>query len=85
MPLITELYAFIATEEPGEEGVPAISSGPWMMPLFGADQARVDSLRNHAQLIADSTGRVLTLARFSIREDIEQITPQGRVGQHGGH
>lgn len=85
MPLITELYAFIATEAPGEEGVPAISSGPWMMPLFGADQARVDSLRTHAQLIADTTGKTLTLARFAVREELEIITPQGRGAQHGGH
>lgn len=84
MPRITELYAFIVTEAPGEEGVPAIRLNDNMVyPLFGADQARVDSLRKMAQELSNTTGMTMKLARFSVREELEEITPQGRGGRHG--
>ena len=76
--LITELYAFIATEKEGE-GVAAVRLGDTMFPLFGADQARVDSLRTLAQDVANRTGMTLTLARFQLREDLDTITPAGQV------
>lgn len=75
--LITEMYAFIATEEQGE-GVAAVRLDNTMMPLIGADQARVDSLRHLAQQVADRSGMKLTLARFHLREDLETITPAGQ-------
>lgn len=77
MPLITELFAFIATEKPGEEGITAVQRGSMLMPLIGADATRVDSLRAHAQVVANTSGMHFTLARFSVREDLEVITPQG--------
>lgn len=76
MPLITELYAFIATEAPGDEGVPAMSIGDKVYPLFGADVQRVDQLRMYAQAISNHTGTTITLAKFSVREELETITPQ---------
>lgn len=69
---ITELYAFIANEQPGE-GVAAVQIEGTMFPLIGADRDRVDSLRKMAQQVADLTGKKLTLAKFSIREDLEVI------------
>lgn len=77
MPLITELYAFITTEEPGEEGVPAIQLGTMMYPLFGADTTRMEDLRRMAQGLSNATGMKMTLAKFSVREDLDTITPQG--------
>lgn len=78
MPLkIDELYAFIA-EEPDGEGLAAHQLGAMMMPLIGADAARVDSLRALAQHVADQTGRPLRLCRFSVREELEEITPRAR-------
>lgn len=74
--IITELFAFIATEEQGE-GLAAVQLRSMMMPLIGADPDRVASLRQMAQKVVDETGLPLTLARFSVREDLETITPAG--------
>lgn len=74
-PVITELYAFIASEPDGE-GVAAVQLGSMMMPLVGADAARVESLRKMAQQVADQTGMTLTLARFAVRENMATITPR---------
>lgn len=73
--LITEVFMFIAQEGEGE-GIPAVQLGDVLMPLLGADRARVDSLRRLAQQVADREGRPLTLARFTVREDLETLTPQ---------
>jgi len=76
MPLkITEMYAFIA-HEPDGEGIPCFQFGDTLFPLVGADTARVDSLRQMAQVIADTSGMTLTLARFTVREELETITPR---------
>jgi hypothetical protein len=74
--VITELFAFIAIDEPGE-GVAAVQMGQTMFPLIGADTDRVDSLRKLAQHIADESGKTLTLARFTRRENLETIQPAG--------
>src|SRR4029077_10207757 len=44
---IDEVYVFIATDATGE-GVPAIRVGDLVLPLFGADVARVESLKQAA-------------------------------------
>lgn len=73
---ITEIYTFIADDESGE-GIPAYLLGDVMFPLVGADKARVDSLREMAQRIANAEGKQLKLARFTMREELEVITPAG--------
>lgn len=70
---ITEIFAFIATEADGREGVVAAMLGGMMVPLVGADQARVKSLLPLARQIAQATGRQVQLARFSVREDLEVL------------
>lgn len=78
MPLkIEEMFVFIAHEADGE-GVPAYKLGNMMMPLVGADRERVASLRTLAQEVADVTGCKITLARFTTREDLEEIKPTSK-------
>lgn len=75
---IEEVFAFVATEADGEEGVVAwqIQNYGWM-PLIAADAKRIESLRPIAQEVASATGRRITLARFHLRQDIEVIAPEG--------
>jgi len=81
MPRIEEMYAFIVEDTgPDDEGVIAIQSMEgegkrilWL-PLVGADMARVNSLRDIAQGIGQKTGKKVTLAYFSNRQDLEVIT-----------
>ena len=72
---IEEMFAFVASEDDGE-GVAAAQMGNMLMPLVGADAARVDSMRGIAQAICNATGRRITLVRFSQREELEVMGPK---------
>lgn len=71
---IQQLYAFIATDAMGVEGVMAFvdNNGNWL-PMVGADLSRIESLRPVAQAMADSIKVKVKLALFSVREDKETI------------
>jgi hypothetical protein len=78
MPRITEIFAFIAEDTgPEDEGVTAMSIGPLMLPMVGADEARVRSLMPKAQEIARITGKTIRLMRFSGRQVLKTINPDG--------
>ena len=71
---IDELYAFIAIDNEGE-GLTGMQVGNMMMPMVAANKERVDSLRQTAQHISNSTGREIKLIKFSLREELEVIKP----------
>lgn len=73
---ITELFAFIATEPDGTEGVTSVHT-PALgnMPMVGADPARLDSLRPYAVEISRATGTEIVLAKFMPRVNVETIRP----------
>lgn len=72
---IATLTAFIAIDaQDDSEGVVGVSG---LGPLIGADDARVMQLRPVAQRAADAAGIEVKLARFSVREDIDTLTPGG--------
>lgn len=75
MPKIKELFAFVAEDSgPEDEGIIGMSlGGDLMMPLVGADMARVESLKPAARQIAWLTGKKVKLLRFSTREDLGVI------------
>ncbi len=86
MPKIEEMYAYIAHEEgdPDDEGVcafkvPAMGfeKEQWM-PMVGADEERMMSLKLTAQGIANITGQKITLVKFSVRTELETIIPNQR-------
>lgn len=70
---INQLFAFIIVDDDGTEGVPAIQAGAVMMPLMGADMARVDSLKTLIEGDPAFRGRRLTICRFGHREVIGTI------------
>ncbi len=73
---IDEIFAFVATDDDGNEGVAAqLIDGSWF-PLLGADMERVNSCREIAQGIADASGKPLTLVLFGSRSDVETIEPE---------
>ena len=80
MPKIEAIYAYIAHEkgDPDDEGVTAFLP-PLMhqwMPMVGADEKRMASLRPMAQELANATGQRITLVKFSVRTDLETIDPK---------
>jgi len=64
---IDRLYAWIAVEPDGGEGVCAWQFGDDRLPLIGADKERIESLRPFAEAIREQTGYPIMLVEFSTR------------------
>ena len=68
--IINEMFAFVATEADGSEGVIASSvNGQWF-PFVGADMNRVKSLYPLAKEVERDTGCKFKIMKFSKKEDI---------------
>jgi hypothetical protein len=73
---IDQVYAFVAIDSDGEEGITAYRSAEGWMPLVCGDWDRVQSLMLIAQKIANQTGKTISLVKFERRSQIEEITPE---------
>ncbi len=73
---IDAIWAVLSVDD-GGEGVVAAPVGPGRMtiPLIAADKARLDSVIPFAKQLAPRLGKVLRLAKFTKREDIEIYRP----------
>ena len=74
--VIEEMYAFVSEDETGEGIIAQFTPDHGWLPLVGADQARVDSLRPYAQATANTTGTPVKLLKFSTRTEVEVINPE---------
>ena len=77
MPLVIEkLYAWIMVDEDGDEAIPAmtLADNGWL-PMIGADEARMESLRPIVQRIADKRGLMAVLKVFGTGVVIDEINP----------
>jgi hypothetical protein len=72
---IETLYAFIVRDDDGTEGLIGTMTPTGWMPLVGADLQRAASLEPIAQETADASGKCVTLAHFSVRENVKEIAP----------
>lgn len=74
---ITSLYAWIASEAGGDDGIPGIElvidGQCMMMPLIGADMERIESLRPAAANIKVETGVRMRLCRFQLADELEEL------------
>lgn len=71
------LTAFVAVDPAnGDEGIigRTLPNGV-MMPMIGADQARIESLKPEAAQIAKMTGQTVRMIRFTGREILEELEP----------
>ena len=80
---VTEMWAYVMVDPEDDcEAVPAIkvadpkTGEPCVMPLIGADAARVKSMRHIAANLAATSGRSLRLVRFTNMEVISEIKPK---------
>jgi hypothetical protein len=74
MPLkIDEMYAFIAKDPDGGEGLAAFLTNEGWQPMVGADMARVHLLKPIAEKLAKNTGQPIKLVKFTTRTEIETI------------
>ena len=76
MKRITEIRAALAMDDSdGVEGVCAqLIDGQWF-PLVSADVKRFEQIEMMAEMIAQQTGKTITMASFTSREDIRTIEP----------
>ena len=74
---ISHLYAFISLDPAThEEGVCGFLSPDGVMwPMVAANEERLTQLRPIARMIAQRTGRPVTLVRFTTREERESFAP----------
>lgn len=70
---IDNIYAFVATEDDGSEGITGFQHNNTWMPMVCADVARLESLRPIAHQIAKQTGKPIKLIHFSVRTEVETI------------
>lgn len=70
---IERLYAWIVTDDTGEDGIPAMASSMGPMPLIGSDKARIESLRPAAMAAARSGNMPLRLVEFTGAVTLEEI------------
>ena len=74
---ISHVYAFIsrdpATDEEGVCGFMGADGVMW--PMVAANEERLTQLRPLARWVAQRSGRPVTLARFTTREEMESYTP----------
>ncbi len=79
---IERLYAWIATDATGEDGIPAMRSGDVAMPLIGSDKDRIESLRPYAEAIALREGYPIRLVEFTTMVVLETLPGSGKVPKH---
>lgn len=61
---IKELYAFVAIDEDGDEGIMGMQTGDTWMPLIGSDMPRVESLKPIAEEISRQTNTPYEIRHF---------------------
>ena len=74
---MTSLWAYTQVDPvDDQEGIIAfLGHDGSLHPLIASDRVAMDSLRPIAETTARSTGRPVTLSRFSVRENLETIEP----------
>lgn len=72
---IKELWAFTAIGSDDEEGIVAIHTMTSSLPLVASDRIRLNDLMPIAKRISKETKKRITVAKFSVREVIEEIVP----------
>lgn len=70
---IERLYAWVATEPDGGEGLCSMPVGDMIAPLIGADRERIESLRRYAELVHRSTGFSVKLKVFGSGTVLDEI------------
>jgi hypothetical protein len=74
---IDQVWAFVAVDEDGNEGVCAAPfTGMGVVPLIAADEARLASILPVAQRIATMSGRTVKLIKLSVREELQVFHPE---------
>lgn len=72
---IERMFAYIVLDDDGSEGIPAIFSPMGPLPMVGADEERMKSLRPYAEDFALKHKKPVTFVCFENRRAIEVLQP----------
>ncbi len=72
---ISTVYAWVATEPDGTESLCSVQIGSVHYPMIGADKARIESYRPHAQQVTMATGYPVHMIEWTERRVLD--TPFG--------
>lgn len=72
---ITEIWAFIAVDDDGDEGLTSFQQNNKLIPMIAADEDRVAIYMPIAKAMAKKSGKKVRLVKFTMREDVEVIEP----------
>lgn len=71
---IERIYAWIATEKDGSEGVPSMSTPDgWHHAMLGADKERVESYREQVVMLRKQLGIPIRLVCFERLVELERL------------
>ena len=70
--IIKRMFVFVSEGEDGE-GICAFKTSDGWMPMVASDTERVSGLMPHAQMIANTTGKKITLCEFGCRIEVTEI------------
>lgn len=70
--VVDELFAFIAIDDDGDEGVIAAEMGDFLMPLVFADMTRLPHFAAIAHKISQVTGDEYKLKHFQLLGDVSE-------------
>lgn len=71
---IEKIYAFVITDEKGEEGIPAFSTGPMFYPCVASDKERINSIKEKLITLPMFKNKTIKLLEFSTRTQIDEFT-----------
>lgn len=72
---VKELYALVATDPQGNEGVAVVQvEGGVPIPLVAETREVIEQYRPFAAKLAQTFGKPVIVSRFSVREDLESIS-----------
>ena len=75
MPIkIDKLYAFVITDEKGNEGIPAYIYGSMYYPCVASDQKRIDSFKEKLSFLPMFKNMTVKVVEFSTRNLIDEFT-----------
>lgn len=74
--VINEMFAFVAINDEGDEGLMSMQTERGQLPLVGADMERIDLLRPLAQKFAKDCETEVRLMKFSQMEVLETYAPE---------
>ena len=75
--MIEQLFAWVAVDPDGTEGVCNALCGEQHIPMIGADRGRMDEFREHAEIIAVQSGWQVILVQFGERRVIDDLSTKG--------